>query len=86
MFTLDKVEIGRHIADLIDESRFKSARQFGIEYLRVRYGSVDEDAIPNIQNRISQIINKEMVDDVFSKKMDSDGRSPHLCESLRRFD
>lgn len=57
MFTVDKVEIGRHIADLIDESSFKSARQFGIEYLRVRYGSVDEDAIPNIQNRISQIIN-----------------------------
>ena len=57
MFTVDKVEIGRHIADLLEESRFKSARQFGKEYLRVRYGSVDEDAIPNIQNRISQIIN-----------------------------
>ena len=57
MFTVDKVEIGHHIADLFESSRFKSARQFGKEYLRVRYGSVDEDAIPNIQNRISQIIN-----------------------------
>lgn len=57
MFTVDKVEIGRHIKNLLDESSFKSARQFGKEYLRIRYGSVDEDAIPNIQNRISQIIN-----------------------------
>lgn len=55
MFTVDKSEIGHHIADLINESRFKSARQFGIAYLKLRYGSVDEDAIPNIQNRISQI-------------------------------
>ena len=57
MFTVDKTAIGRHIAELIEQSSFKSARQFGIEYLRVRYGKVDEDAIPNIQNRISQIIN-----------------------------
>ena len=57
MFTVDKTEIGRHIADLIAESHFKSARQFGKKYLELRYGSVDEDAVPNIQNRISQIIN-----------------------------
>ena len=55
MFTVDKKEIGQHIADLISESRFKSARQFGIEYLKVRYGSVNVDAISNIQNRICQI-------------------------------
>ena len=55
MFTIDKKEIGHHIADLISESRFKSARRFGIEYLKARYGSADADAIPNIQNRICQI-------------------------------
>lgn len=55
MFTIDKKEIGHHIADLISESRFKSARRFGIEYLKTRYGSADADAIPNIQNRICQI-------------------------------
>ena len=55
MFTVDKKEIGHHIADLISESRFKSARRFGIEYLKTRYGYADADAIPNIQNRICQI-------------------------------
>ena len=55
MFTIDKKEIGHQIADLISESRFKSARRFGIEYLKTRYGSADADAIPNIQNRICQI-------------------------------
>ncbi len=57
MFTVDKTAMGHYIKDLIYERQFKSARQFGIEYLKLRYGSVDEDAIPNIQNRISQIIN-----------------------------
>ena len=57
MFNVDKKEIGLYLADLIHKSRFTSARQFGIAYLNLRYGYVDQDAIPNIQNRISQITN-----------------------------
>lgn len=55
MFEVDKVKIGKHIAELIDASEYKSDRQFGIAYLKLRYGSLDEAAIPNIQNRICQI-------------------------------
>ncbi|MDE5590673.1 MAG: hypothetical protein K2J60_16290 [Acetatifactor sp.] len=55
MFEVDKEKIGKHIAELIDASEYKSDRQFGIAYLKLRYGSLDEAAIPNIQNRICQI-------------------------------
>ena len=58
MFTVDKEAIGRHIAELI-ERNYKKARRFGIEYLSKRYPDWSEDeinaAIPNIQNRITQI-------------------------------
>lgn len=55
MFEVDKKKIGEHIAELIEASEYKSDRQFGIAYLNRRYGSLDEAAIPNIQNRICQI-------------------------------
>lgn len=34
MFKVDKVQIGKHIADLIDASEYKTDRQFGIAYLK----------------------------------------------------
>lgn len=55
MFEVDKTKIGKHIAELIEASEYKNDRQFGIAYLKLRYGSLDEAAIPNIQNRICQI-------------------------------
>ena len=55
MFKVDKTKIGEHITELIEASEYKSDRQFGIAYLKLRYGSLDEAAIPNIQNRICQI-------------------------------
>ena len=55
MFKVDKTEMGLHLKDLILSS-YESARQFGIEYLKKRDGMLDEDAIPNMSNRISQII------------------------------
>jgi hypothetical protein len=55
MFEVDKTQIGEYIANRISESSYKSDRQFGIAYLKERYGSVNDADIPNIQNRICQI-------------------------------
>lgn len=53
--TNNKQMIGKHLSDLITNSEYKSDRQFGIAYLALRYGAVNHDDIPNMQNRICQI-------------------------------
>lgn len=55
MFTMDNKKIGMHLADLINKSIYKSDRQFGIAYLRLRYGTVESDDIQKMANRICQI-------------------------------
>lgn len=57
MFKIDNVKIGRHLADLIKSSKYKSDRQFGIAYLKLRDDTEDIDSndIQKIQNRICQI-------------------------------
>lgn len=55
MFTMDNKKIGMHLADLINKSSYKSDRQFGIAYLRLRYGTVESDDIQKMANRICQI-------------------------------
>ena len=57
MFKIDNSEIGSHLADLIKNSKYKSDRQFGIAYLKLRDNTEapSPDDIQKIQNRICQI-------------------------------
>lgn len=63
MYKTDNTKIGKHLEDLIKNSKFKNARQFSIEYLKLRdkpnpddhqYEPPTED-IQKMQNRICQI-------------------------------
>ena len=57
MFKIDNEKIGSHLADLIKNSKYKSDRQFGIAYLKLRDNTENPapDDIQKIQNRICQI-------------------------------
>ena len=57
MFKIDNEKIGSHLADLIKNSKYKSDRQFGIAYLKLRDNTETPapDDIQKIQNRICQI-------------------------------
>lgn len=55
MFKTDNTKIGKHLADLIKNSKYKNDRQFGIAYLALRDGEANPDDIQKMQNRICQI-------------------------------
>lgn len=55
MFKTNNTKIGKHLATLIKNSAYKNDRQFGIAYLKLRYGEVNPDDIQKMQNRICQI-------------------------------
>lgn len=57
MYKIDNKKIGSHLADLIKSSNYKSDRQFGIAYLKLRDNIKvpASDDIQKIQNRICQI-------------------------------
>ena len=58
MFTVkDNKVIGGYISELIKEKNYKSDRQFGIAYLKLRYPktNIENDDIQNMANRICQI-------------------------------
>lgn len=57
MYKIDNRKIGSHLADLIKRSNYKSDRQFGIAYLKLRDNIKvpASDDIQKIQNRICQI-------------------------------
>lgn len=57
MYKIDNRKIGIHLADLIKSSNYKSDRQFGIAYLKLRDNTKvpAPDDIQKIQNRICQI-------------------------------
>lgn len=62
MYSIDNVKIGKFLSGLIQNSSYKSARRFCMEYLKVRDGKSGSDKlspveIQNMQNRISQIVN-----------------------------
>lgn len=55
MFKIDNTKIGKHLSNLIRNSKYKNDRQFGIAYLTLRDGKANPDDIQNMQNRICQI-------------------------------
>lgn len=57
MFNLaDTKEIGQYLSKKIKE-KYKSVRQFCIEYIKLKNKTYDDDEIQNMANRLSQIIN-----------------------------
>ena len=57
MFKTDNTKIGKHLSNLIKNSKYKNDRQFGIAYLRLRDNDANPapDDIQKMQNRICQI-------------------------------
>lgn len=58
MFCLEKnnAKIGRYLNSLIEKSQYRSVRQFCIAYLKLANQNKSDEAIANMQNRMSQII------------------------------
>jgi hypothetical protein len=54
MYAVENKKVGAHLGNLI-KRKFKSDREFALEYLRRR--GFDEDGLQNMQNKISQIKN-----------------------------